>query len=158
MRQPLSITQEPPVSGPPLLFILLFRSSSSYTCQSSILVLECTSHRPLFLALNKLLWPPSHCPRVTSTSMGSGWQLWVFNMEVTASPGVAFLPYSYGQPVGLGISFGILKGIASGDVAPSSLVILACREQGRPRQYILTAWIPFIRPRALLPPQRGPWA
>ena len=29
------------------------------------------------------------------------------------------------SPVGLRISFGILKGIALGDVAPSSLVILA---------------------------------
>ena len=37
-------------------------------------------------------------------------------------------------------------------------VILACRGQGRPRQYILAVWIPFIRPRALLPPRRGPWA
>ena len=37
-----------------------------------------------------------------------------------------------------------------------SPMILACRGQGRPRQYILTVWIPFIRPRALLRPRRGP--
>ena len=55
-----------------LLYIPLFRSSSSYTCQSSMPILECTSHRPLFLALCELLWPPSHCSGVTSTSMGSG--------------------------------------------------------------------------------------
>ena len=60
------------------------------------------------------------------------------------------------SPVGLGISFGILKGIALGDVTPSSLVILAYLGQGRPRQYILAAWIPFIRPRALLLPRCGP--
>ena len=41
-------------------------------------------------------------------------------------------------------------------MVPSSPVILACREQGRPRQYILAIWIPFIRPRALLPPRSGP--
>ena len=55
-----------------LLYIPLFRSSSSYTCQSSMPILKCTSHWPLFLALCGLLWLPSHCPGVTSTSMGSG--------------------------------------------------------------------------------------
>ena len=79
-------------------------------------------------------------------------------MEVTASPGIAFLPCSYGWPIGLGTSFGMLEGTASGDVALSPFVILVCRGQGRPRQYTLVVWIPFIRPRALLPPQHGPWA
>ena len=51
-----------------LLFIPLFRSSSSYTCQSSIPILKCTSLQPFFLALCELLWPPSPCPGVTSTS------------------------------------------------------------------------------------------
>ena len=141
-----------------LLYIPLFRSSSSYTCQSSMPILECTFHRPLFLALCELLWPPSPCPGVTSTLMGLGCQLWVFNMEVGASPGVASPPCAYGQPIGLRISFAILEGIASGDVVPFSLVILACRGQSRPRQYNLAVWIPFIHSRALLPPRRGPWA
>ena len=70
-----------PFSGPPasswpspcfgwslLLYILLFRSSSSYTCQSSMPILKCTSHRPFFLALCELLWPPSSCLGITSTS------------------------------------------------------------------------------------------
>ena len=35
---------------------------------------------------------------------------------------------------------------------------LVCQGQGHPRQYILTVWIPFIRPRALLPSRCGPWA
>ena len=55
-----------------LLYIPLFRSSSSYTCQSSMPILECTSHRPFFMALCELLWPSSHCPGVTSTLMGLG--------------------------------------------------------------------------------------
>ena len=141
-----------------LLYIPLFRSSSFYTCQSSMPILECTSHRPLFLALCELLWPPSHCLGVTSTSMGSGYQLWVFNMKVTASPGVPFLPCSYDWSIGLGISFGILKGTASGNIAPSSPVILAYRGQGRPSQYILAVWIHFIHLRALLSPRHEPWA
>ena len=53
-----------------LLFIPLFRSSSSYTCQSSMPILKCTSPQPFFLALCELLWPPSPCPGVTSTSKG----------------------------------------------------------------------------------------
>ena len=52
----------------------------------------------------------------------------------------------------------IFKGIVLGDVAPSYLVILACRGQGRPRQYILAVWIPFVRTLTLLPPRREPWA
>ena len=138
-----------------LLYILLLRSSSTYT---SMPILECTSHQPLFLVLCELLWPPSPCPGVTSTLMGSGCQLWVFNTEVTASPRVASPPCSYGQPIGLGISFAILEGIASGDVAPFSPVILACRGQGRSRQYNLAVQILFIRPRSLLPPQHRSWA
>ena len=58
-----------------LLYILLFCSSSSYTCQSSMPILECTSHWPFFLVLYELLWPSSHCPGVTSTLMVSGCQL-----------------------------------------------------------------------------------
>ena len=54
-----------------LLFIFLFRSSSSYTCQSSMPIFKCTSPQPFFLALCERLWPPSCCPGVTSTSMGS---------------------------------------------------------------------------------------
>ena len=79
-----------------LLYIILFCSSSSYTCQSSMPILECTSYRPFFLALCELLSPPSYCPGVTSTLMVSGCHLLVFNTEVTASSGVASPPCSYG--------------------------------------------------------------
>ena len=79
-------------------------------------------------------------------------------MEVTVSPGIAFLPYSYGWPTALGTSFGMLEKTAFGGVALSPYVILVCREQGRPRQYILAVWILFIRPRTFLPPQHGSWA
>ena len=77
-----------PFSGPPssswpsslplfgwslLLYIPIFRSSSFYTYQSSMSILKCMSHWLFFLALCELLWPPSPCPGVTSTSMGSGY-------------------------------------------------------------------------------------
>ena len=58
-------------------------------------------------------------------------------MEVTTSLGIAFLPCSYGWPIGLGTSFGMLEGTASGDVALSPSVILVYQGQGHPRQYIL---------------------
>ena len=75
---PLSITQESPScfwASPSfrwslLLFIPLFRSSSSYTCQSSIPILKCMSPQPFFLVLCELLWPPSPCPGVIFTSKG----------------------------------------------------------------------------------------
>ena len=38
-----------------LLFIPLFRSSSSYNCQSSMPILKCTSPQPFFLAFCELL-------------------------------------------------------------------------------------------------------
>ena len=38
---------------------------------------------------------------------------------MTAFPGIAFLPCSYGWPIGLGISFGILEGTTSSDTTPS---------------------------------------
>ena len=79
-----------------LLYIILFCSSSPDTCQSSMPILQCTSHRPFFLALCELLWPPSHCLGVTSTLVVSRCQLSVFNTEVTASTGVASPPCSYG--------------------------------------------------------------
>ena len=59
---------------------------------------------------------------------------------------------------GLESLFAILEWIALGDVALFSPMILACRGEGCPRQYNLVVWIPFIRPRALLSPWRGPWA
>ena len=58
---------------------------------------------------------------------------------------------------GLKSLFAILEWIASGDVALFSPMILACRGDGRPRQYHLIVWIPFIRSRTLLPTRRGPW-
>ena len=53
-----------------LLFIPLFRSSSSYNCQSSMPILKYTSPQPFFLALCELLWPPSPYSGITSTSKG----------------------------------------------------------------------------------------
>ena len=69
---PLLLGHPPYFGWSLLLYIPFFRSYSSYTCQSSMPILKCTSHRPFFLALCELLWPPSPCPGVTSTLMGSG--------------------------------------------------------------------------------------
>ena len=56
--------------------------------------------------------------------MGPRRWLWVFNTEVTASPRIAFLLCSYGWPIGLRTSFGMLEGTAFNDVALSPSVIL----------------------------------
>ena len=53
-------------------------------------------------------------------------QLRAFNADVTVSPKIAFLPCSYGWPIGLGTSFGMLEGTAFGDVALSPFMILVC--------------------------------
>ena len=66
---------------------------------------------------------------------------------MTTSPGIAFLPCSYGWPTKVETSFGMLEGTASDGVALSPSVVLVYRGQGRPRQYILAVWIPFVRPR-----------
>ena len=79
-------------------------------------------------------------------------------MEVTVSPGIAFLSCSYGWPTALGTSFGMLEETAFGGAVLSPSVILVCRGQGRPRQYILAVWILFVRPQTFLPPRRWPWA
>ena len=77
IHQSLSISQEPPTylwASPTfgrslLLFIPLFYSSS-YTCQSSMPILKCTSPQLFLLMLCELLWLPSPCLGVTSTSKG----------------------------------------------------------------------------------------
>ena len=77
-------------------------------------------------------------------------------MEVTASLGIDFLLYSYGWPTALGTSFEMLEEIASGGMALSPSMILVCRGQGHPWQYILAVWILFVRPRTFLLPRHGP--
>ena len=77
---------------------------------------------------------------------------------MTASPKISFLPYSDGWPTTLRTSFGVLEDTATGGMALSPSVILVCRGQDHPRQYILAIWILFVRPRTFLPPQRGLWA
>ena len=146
-----------PLSG---LYCYLFLSSIhspptlvSYPCLSS-------SARPLSHSFQRSVscYGP-HRPVQGSHphQRGSGCQLCVFNTEVTAFPGTASHLFPYGQPIWLRIFFVILEWMSSGDVALFSPIILACRGQDRPRQYILAVWIPFIRPRAL-PPRRGPQA
>ena len=84
--------------------------------------------------------------------------MWVFNTEVTASPGIGFIPCSYGWLTVLGTSFGMLEEIASGGVVLSPSMISVCRGQGCSQQYILAVWILFVRPWTFLHSQHGPWA
>ena len=141
-----------------LLFISLFCSSSSYTCQSSRTILECTSPQPFFLAFCEQLWPPSCCSGVTYTSTRSECQLCVFNTEVMAPPGVVSPPSPYGQPIGHEISLAILGWTALGDVASFSPMLVACRGYDRLQPYNLEAWALSICPRSFLTLRRGPWA
>ena len=60
-------------------------------------------------------------------------------------------------PLGLKLPLGCSKGLPLAMWHFSPSVILVCRGQGHPRQYILAVWIPFVRPRAFLPPRHGPW-
>ena len=69
-------------------------------------------------------------------------------MKMKAPLGTAFLLCSYGWPIGLGTSFGMLEGTVSSNVTLSPFVILVCRGQGSPQQYILAVWNSFVHPRA----------
>ena len=129
--------------------------SICWSCRS---LLECLSHPPPSSTCCELQQTRWYYSKVVSSLMRPDCQLRAFNAEVTASPRIAPPPCSNGWPIGLGTSFGMLEGTASGDVALSLSLILVCREQGRPRQYILTVWVPFIRPQVFLPPRHGPWA
>ena len=77
---------------------------------------------------------------------------------MTASPGIASLSYSYGWPTALGISFEMLEETALGGMALSPSVILVCRGQGYPLQYILAVWTFFVRLQTFLPPRHRPRA
>ena len=61
-------------------------------------------------------------------------------------------------PTALETSFGMLEETASGGVVLSLSVILICRGQSCPRQYILAVWILFVRPRTFLLSRHRPWA
>ena len=129
--------------------------SICWSCRS---LLECLSHSPPSSTCCELQQTRWYYSGVVSSLMRPDCQLRAFNAEVTASPRIAPPPCSYGWPIGLGTSFGMLEGTASGDMALSLSLILVCRGQGRPRQYILAVWVPFVRPRVFLPPRHGPWA
>ena len=71
----------PPVSGPPFSFCpplwvvsVVIYSSLPFILLLHLLVIHAYPQvhvpRPFFLVLCELLWPPSPCPRVTSTSKG----------------------------------------------------------------------------------------
>ena len=50
------------------------------------------------LTCYELQQPRWYCSRVISSLMWPNHQLWAFNAEVTASPGIALPPYFYGWP------------------------------------------------------------
>ena len=129
--------------------------SICWSCRS---LLECLSHPPpssTCYELKQIRW---YYSGVIFSLMRPDCQLRAFNAEVIASPRIAPPPYSYSWPIGLGTSFGMLGGTAFGDVALSPSLILVCWGQGHPQQYILVVWVPFVRPRAFLPPRHRPWA
>ena len=127
-------------------------------CWSYRSLLECLSHPPpssTCCELQQIRW---YYSRVVSSLMRLDCQLRAFNAEVTAFPRIAPPSYSYSWPIGLRTSLGMLKGTTSGNVTLSLSMILVCRGQGRPRQYILEVWVPFVHPQAFLPPRHRPWA
>ena len=153
MRQPpldhtgASLMFLPPYFGwSLLLFISFFRLSSSYTCQSSMPILKCTSPQPFFLVLCELLWPTSPYPGVTSISKGV--------------QGVSCVYLIRRWQLFLGLPPHLL---------PYGLESLWWSSSGCP-QAMWQLFLPWFwpaedrvvlgstfYPRALLPPQRGPW-
>ena len=85
-------------------------------------------------------------------------QLWAFNAEVTAPPGIAPPPRSHSWPTVLVFLFGMLGEAAFESVPLSPSVTSIRRGQGCPQQCLLAAWTFFVHPRIFLLPQRGPWA
>ena len=85
-------------------------------------------------------------------------QLWAFNAEVTASPGIAPPPCSHSWPTVLVLLFGMPGEAVFKGVPLSPSVTLVRRGQGCPWRHLLAAWTFFVHPQTFLPPRRGPWA
>ena len=72
--------------------------SWSSICWSCRILLQCLSHLPPSPTFCELQQPRWYCSGVISSLMQPDRQLWAFNMEVTASPGIAPLPWAHGWP------------------------------------------------------------
>ena len=90
--------------------------------------------------------------------MQPDYQLWAFNTEVTASPGIAPPPRPHSWPTVLVLLFGMPGEAVFKGVPLSPSVTLVRRGQGCPRQRLLAAWTFFVHPQTFLFPRRGPWA
>ena len=90
--------------------------------------------------------------------MWPDYQLWVFNVEVTASPRIAPPPRPHSWLTVLVLLFGTLGRTVFEGVPLSPSVTLVCQGQGCSRQYILAVWILFVLLQTFLPPRHGPWA
>ena len=106
----------------------------------------------------ELQQPRWYCSRVISSLMRPNHQLWAFNVEVTASPGIAPPPCSHGWPTVLVLFLGMSWEAVFKGMPPLLLTILVGQGQDCSRQYLLAVWTLFVHPRALLPPRHGPWA
>ena len=79
-----------------LRYIPLFHWSWPSICWSCRLLLECLSHLPPYSTCCELQQPRWYCSGVIFSLMRPDRQLWAFNAEVTASPGIAPPPCSHG--------------------------------------------------------------
>ena len=78
-----------------LCYIPSFHWSWPSICWSCKLLLECLSHLPPSSSCCELQQTRRYCSRIISSLMRPGCQLWAFNAEVTASPGIAPPPHPH---------------------------------------------------------------
>ena len=85
-------------------------------------------------------------------------QLWAFNAEVTAFPGIAPPPHPHSWSTMVVFLFGMLGEAVLESVPLSPSMTSVCRGQGCPQQRLLADWTLFVHPRTFLLPRRGHWA
>ena len=95
--------------------ILYYISPSHWSwlsiCWSHRSLLECLSHPPPSSTCCKLQQIRWYHSGVISSLMRPDCQLRAFNVEMTASPRIAFLPCSYGWPIGSELPLGCSRGL-----------------------------------------------
>ena len=87
--------------------------------------------------------------------MRSDCQLWAFDAEVTAHPGIAPPPCPHNWPTVLVFLFGMPREAAFKSVPLSPSMTSVRRGQGCLRQRLLTAWTFFIHPWTFILPRHG---
>ena len=112
-------------------------------------------------AFFNLLWVAAtrwYCSGVISSLMRQDCQLWAFNTEVTASPGIAPPPHPHIWSTVVVFLFGMPGEAVLESVPLSPSMTSVCRGQGCPWQRLLADWTLFVHPRTFLLPQYGHWA